>query len=475
VAPPDSYDAVIVGAGPNGLAAAIVLARAGWSVQVREAQPTIGGGARTEELTQPGFLHDVCSAIHPLAMSSPFFRTLPLERFDLEWIQPDSPLAHPLDGGEAVVMERSVTATAAMLGSDAAAYERTFSHLTAGWEALSDDLLGPLSIPKHPFKMARFGLDALRSATSLVGSRFHDRRARALFAGHAAHSQISLNRAATASFGLVLCASAHAVGWPLPRGGASAITRALAAYLQSLGGEIVTGAPVTTLDELGTPRAILCDVTPRQLLSIAGARLPERYRRALARYRYGIGVFKVDWALDGPIPWQAEGCVRAGTVHVCGSYEEVVAAEAAPWQGRTAERPFVLVAQQSLFDRTRAPAGKHTGWAYCHVPRGSTADMTDAIEAQIERFAPGFRQRILARHTMNTAHFERHNANIIGGDINGGIQDLRQLYTRPTLRAYRTPVRGLYLCSSSTPPGGGVHGMCGYHAASAALEDSLKF
>jgi phytoene dehydrogenase-like protein len=468
-----SHDAVVIGSGPNGLAAAIVLARAGWSVLVREAKATVGGGARSAELTEPGFHHDVCSAIHPMALASPFFRTLPLARFGLEWIQPDSPLAHPLDGEDAIVMERDVASTAARLGVDARAYIKTFASLAADWDAMCEDLLGPLAVPRHPLKLVRFGLDALRSATSLARSRFRDRRARALFAGHAAHAQLALERAGTASFGLMLGGSAHAVGWPLPRGGARSISDALAGYFRSLGGEIETDAPVTTLAELEGARFVLCDVTPRQLLQIAGDRLPAGYRRALERYRYGVGAFKVDWALDGPIPWRDRACARAATVHVGGTLEEIAAAESAPGRGRAAERPFLILAQPTLFDPTRAPAGKHIGWAYCHVPLGSTADMTGKIEAQIERFAPGFCDRIVARHTMSTADFERHNPNYIGGDINGGAQDLRQLFTRPTLSAYRTPVRGLYLCSSSTPPGGGVHGMCGFHAALAALNDSL--
>jgi phytoene dehydrogenase-like protein len=465
-----TYDAIIVGAGPNGLAAAIVLARAGWSVLVREGADTVGGGARSKELTLPGFVHDVCSAVHPLAISSPLFGTLGLERYGLAWVQPDAPLAHPLEAG-AVVVERSVEATAARLGEDADAYVRLFGRLSADWPYIRESLLGPLAMPRHPLRMARFGVDALRPAVNLARARFRGVRARALFAGHAAHSQLPLERAGTAAFGMVLAVTAHVVGWPVARGGSGELTRALTAHLRSLGGEVVVGAPVTLLAELPAARAILCDVTPRQLLALAGDRLPDRYRRKLARYRYGQGVFKIDWALGAPIPWRDPECARAITVHVGGTLEEIAAAEAAPWQSRSSNRPFVLLAQPTLFDATRAPDGQHVAWAYCHVPSGSTVDMTEAIEDQVERFAPGFRRLVLARHVMGPADFERYNPNIVGGDINGGAQDLGQLFNRPTLRAYRTPVDGLYLCSSSTPPGGGVHGMCGFHAARAALAD----
>jgi len=468
------YDAIVVGSGPNGLAAAITLARAGRSVLVLEAEDTIGGGARSAELTLPGFIHDRCSAIHPLAVASPFFRSLPLDRYGLEWITPPAALAHPLDDGTAVILERSVDATAAVLGSDGPAYRQLMKPLVANFEQLLADVLGPLPLPpRHPLVLALFALSALRSARGLAESRFSGQRARALLAGLSAHAILPLEQVATASFGIILAVMAHAVGWPMPRGGAQKITDALAAYLRSLGGEIITGMRVASLDELPAHRALLFDVTPRQLLHIAGDRLPPGYRHSLERYRYGPGVFKIDWALDGPIPWTAVECQRAATVHIGGTLAEIAASERAVWQGRPSNKPYVLLVQHSLFDETRAPAGKATVWAYCHVPNGSPVDMTGPIEAQIERFAPGFGKRIIGRCVTPPSALEEHNANDIGGDINGGVQDLWQLYTRPTasLVPYVTPVKGLFICSSSTPPGGGVHGMCGYFAARAALRD----
>jgi phytoene dehydrogenase-like protein len=464
-------DAVVVGSGPNGLAAAIALARGGRSVLVLEARETIGGGCRSAELTLPGFLHDVCSAIHPLGLGSPFFKTLPLADHGLEWIHPPAPVAHPLDDGTAVVIERSVEETAAGLGPDADAYRRLMGPLAAGWEGLAPDLLAPLHLPRQPLAMARFGLMAIRSAGGFATARFQGERARAVFAGMAGHSILPLERAATAAIGLVLGVLAHAVGWPLPRGGSRRIGEALAAHLRSLGGEIQTGSPVESLDSLPPARAVLCDVTPRQLLALAGDRLRGRYRRALERYRYGPAAFKLDYALSGPIPWRARDCARAATVHLGGTLEEIAASEAAVGRGDHPERPFVLLVQPSLFDTSRAPAGRHTAWAYCHVPNGSTFDMSARIEAQIERFAPGFRDLVLARSALTPARLQEHNPNYVGGDINGGAQDLRQMFTRPTARLvpYSTPAPGLYICSSSTPPGGGVHGMCGYHAARAAL------
>ena len=469
-----TYDAVVVGAGPNGLAAAITLARAGRPVIVFEAKETIGGGLRSMELTLPGFIHDVCSAIHPLGSGSPFLRALPLEQLGLEWIHPPAPLAHPLPDGSVVILERSIEATAARLGRDARAYTQLMAPIVAHWDRIADAFLGPLRLQPlfaHPFSLASFGLKALRPASSLIESRFEGKAARALFAGMCGHSMLPFDRVTSAAVGLVLGALGHAIGWPLPRGGSQQIANAMTAYLRSLGGEIVTGVEVTSLDMLPSSRAVLCDITPRQLLRIAGSRLPSVYQHRLQRYRYGPGVFKLDLALDGPIPWQAEECARAATVHVGGTLPEIAAAEAAVWRGEHPEKPFVLLAQQSVFDAPRAPEGKHTVWAYCHVPGGSTFDMSGRIEAQIERFAPGFRDRILARHTFSPAQLEQYNANYIGGDINGGVQDLWQLFTRPTVQVnpYTTPIKGLYLCSSSTPPGGGVHGMCGYYAAKACL------
>ena len=469
------HDAIVVGSGPNGLAAAITIAEAGRSVLVVEAKNTVGGGARSAELTLPGFTHDVCSAIHPLAASSPFFSTLPLAEHGLEWVYPPASVAHPFDDGTAVILERSVEETSEMLGSDAAAYRKLMGPLVAAWENIANVILGPLRIPRHPILLARFGLMALRSARSLAEGLFDTERARALFAGLAAHSMLPLESRLTAGFGLVLGITGHAVGWPLPRGGSQKISDALASYLKSLGGEVITGRCVESLDDLQPARAILCEVTPRQLVRIAGERLPSGYRRRLEGYRYGPGVFKVDWALDGPIPWKASECSRAGTVHLGGSLAEIAASESQVWKGKLPKSPFVLVAQQSLFDSTRAPDGKHTAWAYCHVPNGSKFDMTERIEAQIERFAPGFRDRVLAKSVMSPQLLQGYNANYVGGDINGGVQDLRQLFARPALRLvpYSTPVKGLYICSASTPPGGGVHGMCGYFAAKAALRSVL--
>jgi phytoene dehydrogenase-like protein len=470
------YDAVVVGSGPNGLAAAITLAQAGCSVLVYEAKSTVGGGARSAELTLPGFVHDICSAIHPLGVGSPFFRALPLSQYGLEWIHPSAPLAHPFDDGTAAMLDRSIVATCETLDQDANAYRKLMEPLVSDWDKLADGLLGPFQLPTHTIAMARFGLSAIQSATSLANRLFKGKRARGLFAGLAAHSIMPLDHMITAAIGLVLGILGHAVGWPMPRGGSQKIADALSGYLRSLGGKIVTDALIESIDDLPTARAILLEVTPRQLLRMAGHRLPAGYRRKLESYRYGPGVFKVDLALAGPIPWKATECTGAGTVHLGGTIDEIARGERMMWEGRHPERPYVLVAQHSLFDWSRAPEGKHTVWAYCHVPNGSTFDMTERIEAQIERFAPGFRGLILARSTKSTVEFEQYNPNYIGGDINGGIQDLRQLFTRPVARLvpYSTPIKGLYICSSSTPPGGGVHGMCGYHAARAALRDVFQ-
>jgi phytoene dehydrogenase-like protein len=467
----EALDAIIVGSGPNGLAAAVTLAQAGLAVRVYEGRDCPGGGARTAELTLPGFSHDVCSAIHPLGIGSPFFRTLPLGEHGLEWIHPPAALAHPFDDGTAALLDRSVELTSQTLGEDGLAYRRLMAPLVANWGRLADALLGPMRFPRHPLIMLRFGLRAMRSAYHLAEALFKGERARGFFAGLAAHAIMPLEKLLTSAFGLLLGMLGHVVGWPFPRGGAQQITNALVSYLRRLGVELVTNAAIASLGELPPARAVLLDITPLQLLNLAGTRLPGGYRQRLERYRYGPGAFKVDWALDGPIPWRAALCARAGTVHVGGTLAEIAASERAVWRGEHPENPFVLVAQQSLFDPTRAPPGKHVAWAYCHVPNGSTVDMTECLERQIERFAPGFRARVLARSVLPPAALERYNPNYIGGDINGGVQDLWQLYARPTLRLapYATPVQGLYICSASTPPGGGVHGMCGYHAARTAL------
>jgi phytoene dehydrogenase-like protein len=467
-------DAIVVGSGPNGLAAAIAIAQAGRSVLVVEAEPTIGGGARSAALTLPGFVHDICSAVHPFARASPFFRTLPLEAHGLEWIEPPAMLAHPFDDGSCSVIHRSVQSTAAGLRRDGEAYRRLLGAIVEAWPLLEGSVLGPLRWPRHPATLARFGLHALRSASGLTRALFVDPGTRALVAGIAAHGMLPLDRLATAAFGLVLAAMAHVAGWVIPRGGAQRLTNALAAHLASLGGRIVTGTRVSSIDELSQARAILCDLSPKPLLQIAGHRLPLRYRRQLERYRYGMGVYKVDWALDGPIPWRAAACARTVTVHLGGTLEEIERAEQETWAGRAAERPFVLLTQPTLFDPSRAPAGRHVAWTYCHVPHGSAVDMRTRLEQQIERFAPGFRERVLAHAIMQPADIERHNANLVGGDIGAGVADLRQLFIRPTWRMYSTPVRGLYLCSAATPPGVGVHGMCGYFAAQRALNDVLR-
>jgi phytoene dehydrogenase-like protein len=466
-----TYDAVVVGAGPNGLAAAIELARNGCSVAVLEAKETIGGGTRSAEVTLPGFVHDLGSAIHPLGYASPFFKALPLEEHGLEWVHPPASLAHPFDEGSAAILERSVEATAAALGPDARAYERLMRGIAEDADKIAAYFVGSPRLIRHPLALAASGLRALRSARGLAEDLFEGEKARGLFAGNSAHSFLPLEKRPSAMFGLLLGTLGHAFGWPFPKGGSQRIADALASYLRSLGGEIFTGVWVRSVDEVPRTRAVLFDVTPGQLLDIAGEHFTERYQNALKGYRYGPGVFKVDFALGGPVPWKAQECLRAGTVHLGGTLDEISAGEAAVWRNELPERPFVLLAQQSLFDETRAPDDKHTVWAYSHVPNGSTFDMTGRIEGQIERFAPGFRDRILAKHAMSPADLERINPNLVGGDINGGVMDLRQLFTRPMPRPnpYSTPARGLYICSSSTPPGGGVHGMCGYLAARAAL------
>jgi phytoene dehydrogenase-like protein len=467
----DRFDAVVVGSGPNGLAAAIELSRDGHRVRVYEANATIGGGCRSGELTLPGFVHDTCSAIHPLGLASPFFQTVPLASHGLEWANPPFGLAHPFPDGSVAVLSTTLNETAESVGADGDAWIDLYGPLIDDHEILIGPLLGPLRIPKHPIAMGRFGLLGLRSALSLARSRFEGERARGLFSGMAAHSIIDLHKPATAAFGLVLGLIGHVVGWPLPVGGSQAITDALVRELESLGGEIVTDTRVTSLDMAGDADAVLFDTNPRQMRDIAGDALPAWYRRIIGNYRHGPGVFKLDWALDGPVPWTAPECARAGTVHLGPTMEDIAVSEHAAWTGTIADRPFVILAQQSLFDPTRAPDGQHTLWGYCHVPNGSTVDMTERIEAQIERFAPGFRKRVIARSTMDPADIHTSNANFVGGDINAGAQDIRQLFTRPVPRydPYSTPNPRLYICSASTPPGGGVHGMGGYHAARSAL------
>ena len=467
------FDAVVVGAGPNGLAAAVHLASNGLSVLVREANETVGGAARTEELTLPGFLHDVGSAIYPLGVGSPFLGSLPLEEHGLEWVHPDVPLAHPLDGGSAVVLQRSLTETCAALGRDGPVYHRLVDPFVRTWPTFADHVMTtPLRPPRNPVLMARFGLRAIQPTTRLA-RRFKTEEARALLAGCAGHACLRLEAAPSAAIALVLMIAGHAVGWPFPRGGAGALTRALASLLASRGGVVETGAPVRSLDELPEARAVLLDLTPRQVVAVAGSALPEWYRTLLGRWQYGPAAFKIDWALDAPIPWASEACRSAGTVHVGGTLQEIAASEAAVWTGgEPSTRPFVLLAQPSVFDPTRAPEGKHTAWAYCHVPNGSSMDMSVRIEAHIERFAPGFRERILGRKVHGPAALEAWNANLVGGDINGGLLSLGQTLRRPrlSLTPWATPTKHVYMCSSSTPPGGGVHGMCGYHAAHAALK-----
>ena len=468
----DAYDALIIGAGPNGLAAAITLARAEASVLVLEARPTIGGGTRSAELTEPGFIHDVCSAIHPLASSSPFFRSVPLENFGLEWVHPELPLAHALDDGRAVVLSRDAEETASGLGRDADAYRRTLGALSAHGEALFEDLLGPGPFPpRHPLALMRFGRHAWRSAAGWARSTFQTEEARALFAGNAAHGWLPLENRLTAAVGIMLHVSAHHAGWPVAKGGSQAIAEAMAGYLRSLGGEIRTGCEVTTLDALPRARAVLFDTSPQAMAAIAGDRLPAGYRSRLQRYRYGPAAFKLDLALSDPIPWRAPHCRRAGTVHVGGTLDEIAGAEAAIWRGELPARPFILVGQQSVCDPSRAPAGRHTAWIYAHVPAAWPGDATETVLNHIERHAPGVRDTILASHVMRPLDFQAYNPNYVSGDIIGGVQDWRQMFTRPVARLnpYTTPARDLFLCSASTPPGAGVHGMAGWHAARTAL------
>jgi phytoene dehydrogenase-like protein len=464
------YDAVVIGSGPNGFAAAITLAQAGLSVVIYEAKSTIGGGMRSCELTLPGFIHDLCSAIHPLAVASPFFRTLPLE---IEWIYSPIALAHPFDDGSAAILDQSFEATKSSLGVyDGARYQKLMEPLVKNWEKCEQALLGPLRFPKHPLQLARFGMIGIQSAQGLWRRGFREEHAKALIAGLAGHSMMPLDHPLTAAFALILAALGHRVGWPICKGGSQQIASALALHFKALGGEIITEEEIKTIDQLSASKLILCDITPKQLLQIAGHRLPKHYKKRLEKYRYGPGVFKMDWALKCAIPWRADACRHSATLHLGGAAAEIQEAEAEVWQGIHPKKPFVIMAQQSLFDTTRAPSGHHTAWAYCHVPNGSSFDMTERIEKQIERFAPGFQQTILARSSKTAQEMEAYNANYVGGDINGGVQNLFQLFSRPAglFNPYATPLKGLYLCSSSTPPGGGVHGMCGYHAARLALK-----
>jgi phytoene dehydrogenase-like protein len=469
------YDAVVIGSGPNGLVAGVTIARTGRRVLVVEGQPTPGGGTRSAELTEPGFVHDVCSAIHPLGIASPALRTLPLDQHGLRWIQPTAPLAHPLDD-HTVLLQRSVQATSDGLGTDGAAWTRLFAPIVDAGFGLVDDVLSPLSPPRHPIAMARFGLKALRSATELTSSRFDGQAAAALFGGVAAHSILPLDRHVSAGVGLFLGALGHVAGWPLPQRGSQAIADALVAELRSHDGELECDRPVSSLADLPPSTVVLADVAPRNLAAIAGDRLPAKVRARYLGFRHGPAVFKLDYALSDPVPWRDPATATAATVHVGGTFEEIAAAEAAVARGEHPARPFVLVVQSSLFDPTRAPAGRHTLWTYCHVPNGSTVDVTEALERQIERFAPGFRDTIVRRHRATPADIEAANPNSVGGDITGGAADLRQLFTRPVVsrRPWATGAPGLYLCSSSTPPGAGVHGMCGLHAANLALNRELR-
>lgn len=464
--------ACVVGSGPNGLAAAIVLAQAGQHVDVFEAEAIPGGAARTMELTLPGFHHDFGSAVHPLGAGSPFFSSLPLHEHGLEWIHSPAPVAHPLDDGTAVVLERDLKDAESSLGIDGKTWRRLLQPFVEHWDEFAPDVLAPMpSIPKHPWLMARFGTTALFTAQAVVAA-FQSARTRALFAGLASHSFLALDEILSGAFGMLMAIPAHAVGWPIPRRGSQALTDALIGYLAKLGGQLKTSSQVESVEELTDYHMILCDVTPRQLLKIAPRRLSESYQRHLGRFRYGPGVFKVDYALREPIPWKAAECLRAATVHLGGSFEEVAESEKVTRKGQHAARPFVLLAQPSLFDASRAPAGKHTAWAYCHVPNGSRVDMLPKLEGQIERFAPGFQDCILQRRVFSTLDLEKMDSNLVGGDIGGGAIDIKQFVSRPTWRHYATSDPTLYICSASTPPGGGVHGMCGYHAARMALARS---
>ncbi len=466
--------ACVIGSGPNGLAAAIVLAKAGLRVEVFEAEAEPGGAVRTMPLTQPGFLHDFGSAVYPFAAGSPFFSSLPLADYGLEWIHGEAPLAHPLDDGSAVVLDQDLAKAERLLGLDGREWRRLVEPAVNHWSEFAEDALGPmLRIPHYPFRMASFGLTAIQSANSFARSHFTKPRTRAIFAGLAGHSFLSFDQRLSATVGLLFGITVHAVGWPIPRGGAQAISRALIGYLESLGGTVHTSRRIdaAAFREMEADGALVFfDTSPRQMLGIAGDRFKPDYRKALGQFQHAPGAFKIDYALSYPVPWRSPDCHRAITVHLGGTLEEIAEAEDAVAHGRGAEKPFVLVAQPTLFDPSRAPDRKHVLWAYCHVPNGSTFDMTERIEAQIERFAPGFRDCVLARHVSTPAALEARDANLVGGDISGGAMTMRQMLFRPALGGYATGAPNLYLCSASTPPGGGVHGMCGYHAARLALK-----
>jgi phytoene dehydrogenase-like protein len=467
-------DAIVIGSGPNGLAAGITLARAGRSVTVYEAEKTIGGGARSACLTLPGFIHDVCSSVHPLAVASSFTQSLPLKDLGVSWVYPEAALAHPFDDGTAIIISHSLDETAARFGPDQQAVRELFTPFVNSWQHLSSDILRPARLPRHPWNLARFGWNAITSAAGMAKRKFQTDKARAVFAGMAAHSVMSLDSPGSSAFGIVLWTMCHTVGWPFALGGSQAISNGLAEYLQKLGGEIVTDARVASLDDLPETSAVLCDLTPLQFFKIAGRRLSKSNQRRFKNYAYGPGVFKIDWSLDAPIPWNAPECRKAGTVHLGGSLQEIIESERSAWSKSPSERPFVLVTQPSLFDTTRAPSGKHTAWGYCHVPHGSDEDVVERIESQVERFASGFRKHILHRALMSPKNLEEHNANLIGGDISGGAMHLRRLIFESTRLAYSTGIERVFLCSSSTPPGPGVHGLCGYYAAQLANEKCFR-
>ena len=468
----NEFDAIIVGSGPNGLSAAILLAQQGLSVKVIEAKDTIGGGTRTQHLTEPGFLHDVCSAVHPTALSSPFFKTLPLEQFGLKWIHPTYPVAHPFEDGEAVIVSKSMEETIHNLGIDSESYKQLFTPFSENWDQLSRDLFAPIRIPNKPYQMLKFGFYGMRSAKALTDSIFNSAQVKAYFAGLAAHSIIPLEKLFTASFGLILGSSVHSVGWPIAKGGSISIADALSDYFKSLGGVIETGNRIVNLTDIPSAKSVLFDLTPHQIINIVGDSLPSTFKKRFQKFKYGPGAFKIDFALSEPVPWKNLKCRQAGTLHLGGSFGDIAYSERETWKGNHPDKPYVLVSQPSVFDDSRAPRGKHTLWAYCHVPNGSDRDYTEEIISQIERYAPGFKDTIISKHTISATEFETYNPNYIGGDINGGAQTVGQLLGRPIFKwdPYKLTNKGMYICSSSTPPGGGVHGMCGYHAAKSALK-----